>query len=126
MNEKSLKHYGVLGMRWGVRKGKGTPTAKPSGSDGGEKKIKGKTSTKKEDVKKLTDKQLRDKLNRMNMEQQYSSLTRPKKGTVRKMLEEVAVDVAKKQMKAIANDLASSGIKKSSSKLEKAFEKKLK
>lgn len=74
--EDYLEHYGVKGMRWGRRKGGS------SGSDSSvtpAKKAK-KVKAVKPDVKKMSDKELRDKINRMQMEQQYAKLTGTKEG----------------------------------------------
>lgn len=62
---KELAHYGVKGMKWGVRKDRysSNPNAKK----------------KKASVKDLSDEELRTKLKRMNMEAQYVKLTSPKK-----------------------------------------------
>lgn len=58
MSEIEVKHYGVKGMRWGVRKDS------PSG------------------VKRLSDKELSTRLKRMRMEQEYSRLTASQNSTV--------------------------------------------
>lgn len=58
-----LAHYGVLGMKWGVRKDK-----KSSG-------VKKRRSRKKE-LKSMSDDELRKKINRLNMERQYKDLTK--------------------------------------------------
>lgn len=80
--DRVLKHYGILGMKWGVRRteaqlararGK-TKSEQESGSS--EKKAtssSGKTSGKKK-VSEMTDDELRDKIGRMNLEKQYKQL----------------------------------------------------
>lgn len=71
-----LEHYGVPGMKWGKRKNRS------SGSDSSNVKPARTKKTKpvKADVKKMSDKELRDKINRMQMEQQYAKLTGTKEG----------------------------------------------
>ena len=74
--EDYLEHYGVKGMKWGKRR------ARSSGSDSGDSKPARSKKTKpvKADVKQMSDKELRDKINRMQMEQQYAKLTGTKEG----------------------------------------------
>lgn len=66
MNE--LKHYGILGMKWGVRR---TPEQL------GHKQEKVKRN-KREDISKMSDDELRKRLNRVQMEKQLESLTKKK------------------------------------------------
>ena len=102
MNNQELMHYGVKGMRWGVRKSGvsstgSTPKKKLSAKDYNDLK-KGvdetnrsvssysnyrtnkqkrkaiKNATKDVNIEKMTDKELREKVNRLNMEQQYVNL----------------------------------------------------
>lgn len=94
--KNSLLHYGVLGMRWGVRKV--TPIG-PSSRKLTSKQLSGtgevlnrssniareganinrsvsslRATKRKEDVSSMSDEELRAKVNRMNLEQQYASL----------------------------------------------------
>jgi len=58
-----LSHYGVKGMRWGVRKKTASEDAKRHAAN------------RKKSVSELSDKELQQLVNRMNMQQQYSRLT---------------------------------------------------
>ena len=85
MNNNYLKHHGVKGMKWGVRKETlvtGARIAK-SASEGfkSASNIAGtvnnnKTPSKKvrNDLSQMSDDELRRRINRLNMEQQYSNL----------------------------------------------------
>lgn len=75
-----LYHYGVLGMRWGVRRSK-------SGSNGSGKRSKRskpaidpsyKKAHAKRKLKYTSDSDLREINNRLNAERQYKDLTRTK------------------------------------------------
>lgn len=66
--ETILEHHGVKGMKWGVRKRRNeSARAKTFGNKG---------KSKGPDVKEIPDKELRDIVNRMNLERQFSSLTK--------------------------------------------------
>lgn len=70
--EEFIEHFGVKGMRWGVRNKRRQQTI----SRGGKKK---KKVTISEHARSLSDEDLRKAVNRMQMEQQYKSLTQKQK-----------------------------------------------
>ena len=65
MNENFLEHYGIKGMKWGIRK-------RSSSSNRSE----GDSVAKK--AAKLSDVELRARVNRLNMEKQYEKLVSEK------------------------------------------------
>lgn len=82
MEHDELYHYGIKGMRWGVRRFQnkdGSYTAK------GKKRYSSKNEPEHDDYKKahsgksvktMSDAELRSRLNRLQMEQQYSRLSK--------------------------------------------------
>lgn len=72
-----LYHYGVLGMKWGVRRSgaklaRGGKSKKASENDHEDYK---KAHSSKS-VRSMSDKELRERNNRLQMEKQYSDLTK--------------------------------------------------
>lgn len=99
MNNNEMYHYGVPGMKWGTRRshaevrsdtinrqtkklgkisdiGRNASSAFNTASDlAGRTSRSGKPSKKtRQELSKMSDQELRNKLNRMQMEQQYASL----------------------------------------------------
>lgn len=70
--DNQLTHYGVKGMRWGVRRSK----AQLSRS----RKKRG------DDASKYSDEELKRKVARMNLEKQYSQMTRKESPAAKKFL----------------------------------------
>lgn len=64
MENNTLQHYGVLGMKWGRRKKRQAAT-----HDDYARAHSGKS------VRSMSDKELRDANNRLQMERQYKTLT---------------------------------------------------
>lgn len=76
MNQNELLHYGVLGMKWGVRR---TPAqlARARGkskSSSDEISDDYKKAHSRKSVKSMSDAELRSRLNRLEMEQKYTKL----------------------------------------------------
>lgn len=73
-----LEHFGVPGMKWGVRR-TNTQLAKAATKRSGDsaKAEKRATKAKKEGVGSLTNKELQELNNRLNLEQNFSRLTSP-------------------------------------------------
>ena len=71
--KNELYHFGIKGMKWGVRRyqnkdGSLTAAGKKRYSD---------SSSANDGIKDLTDQELRDRINRLNLEKQYRDLTTP-------------------------------------------------
>lgn len=74
-----LQHYGILGMKWGVRRAR-----KDSGSTSTRKRNSRiedvnedyRRAHSKKSVKDMSDKELREMINRLQMEQNYEKLSR--------------------------------------------------
>lgn len=81
-----LYHYGVLGMKWGRRRSaaqlaktrKSRKTSEANHDDY-------KNAHSKKSVRSMSDKELRERNNRLQMEKQYADLTR-KDGTGKKLI----------------------------------------
>ena len=68
MERNYLAHYGVLGMKWGVRKKSRTPSSDSA-------KVK---PLRKKHVDEMSNQELRDLNNRLQLERQYKDLTKKK------------------------------------------------
>lgn len=116
MGENELYHYGVLGMKWGVRKDrnksgkkkaklvlespfKPKPKSQPSSSSS--------SSSSKKSISDMSDDELRALINRMQLERQYKQMMAqpPSKGKafVKKFLAENAQTIAKTAISKYAN-----------------------
>lgn len=92
MNKGELMHYGVLGMKWGVRRRRSTikKSSNKTNSDPKESKVK-----KKKSVSELSDTELRQAINRIQMEKQLAQLTAKEKSAGAKFVTDVLTNAAK-------------------------------
>lgn len=132
-----IAHYGVLGMHWGVRKrenassgptdvtlktrkpGKKLKTAggqyHPATADATRHAV-AKQTAKKSSTDSLSDKELKDLVNRMNMEQQYNRMRTDPGGVGARFAAKLIGSVGNQQSSKYANDKVSSAIEASAAK----------
>ena len=79
-----LAHWGVLGMRWGVRRG---------GSKSSSVKVSRKAAKSK--LSDIDDKELQDRVKRLQLEQQYAQLTQKKLSTGKQIVKDILINSAK-------------------------------
>ncbi len=89
MNERELVHYGIMGMKWGVRRyqnADGTLTGAGKVRDRmvrkrnlkkAEKILKGSKKTVQRRLSQITDEELQKAVNRLQLERTYKNLTTP-------------------------------------------------
>ena len=94
MKNQELKHFGIPGMRWGVRRGRNVSTG---------------SRPKKLKAKNLTDAELRTKITRMQMENQYNQLSRPKLERGKKIVTGVLLGMATVRATKVLNTAADKG-----------------
>ena len=80
MENNSLSHWGIKGMKWGQRRyqnkdGSLTPAGKKRYDDSHEDY---RRAHDKKSVKQMSDRELRERNNRLQMERQYADLTKKK------------------------------------------------
>lgn len=115
MNENILRHYGILGMKWGIRRtpaqlrqvlspGKTDKRTEPKSDD--QKKPKGKASSsgsaEKKTMKEMTDNELKEKISRLELEKRYKDLSKNSEQAKSKKGQAFVMDVLEKSGKNIA------------------------
>lgn len=86
MESATLQHHGIKGMKWGVRRTPEQLQRTKNHIDTASNMVKEakninssiskiRTTVKKKDLSKMSDQELRDRVNRMNLEQQFSQLS---------------------------------------------------
>ena len=85
-SDQFLAHYGVKGMKWGKRKSKGAAMSKTEFLNPKSvatpfpknRPTPGVTDLSPKPIKQISDTELRNRINRIQMETQYKQLTEPK------------------------------------------------
>lgn len=109
-----LKHYGVKGMKWGVRRSErqlAKANARREASSEDSRSAQDSQATiKKGSVDSLSNKELQTLVTRMNLEQQFSTLNdkanTKTKSAGRKFAEDIARDLAKETVKSAIKNTA--------------------
>ena len=112
MENYELTHHGVKGMKWGIRRvkkksGYGRDRDNDDDSDSHEdsKKVRDGKS-----ARKMSDAELRERINRIQMEKQYKQLTAQEKSAGRKFITDVLSQAAKETAKNYAAQYMKKGI----------------
>ena len=141
-----LIHSGIRGQKWGIRRfqnkdgtwtaeGKKRRAVKEGYSDKPNKKSKDETKKEKIDISKMSDDELRSRINRMQLEEQYKQYlakANPKKKSkvkevMSKLAENAAMTIGNKAVESIANKMfAKSKPKKKPIDLDSRTPEKLK
>lgn len=117
MNNDSLQHYGVLGMKWGIRRYQ--PYHKGQAHKG--KFLDKKNTRKKENpTKGMSDDELRRRINRLQMEKQYKQLTAKEKSKGQILVEEILTNAAKQTATNYVSKAMTKGIDEMIKKSSKA------
>lgn len=87
--QSELQHYGVKGMKWGVRK-RERPSFPPS--DDAVKVNESRNKARVSSTDALSTKELQQLVNRMNLEQQYARLSTPQKSAGSKFVSRMMKD----------------------------------
>lgn len=112
ISENQLEHVGVKGMRWGIRKATTRGSTPPSNRKPvSEKADKPKAKPKpKSAAKSMTDAQLREAIQRLQMERQYQQLTTPEKN--KSVIKEVLANSGKQVAMNVLTQVGSAYIQK--------------
>lgn len=102
--ELTLKHFGVKGMKWGVRKDNsgGAPAKKKGPSTDAQKAQAAQEKAKKHGQASLSNAEMKHLVNRMNLEQQYSTIAAQNRTLTQKGLhfaKDLVVDTGKEVLK---------------------------
>lgn len=100
-----LAHYGVKGMKWGVRRKRTAPGEPAHGDAKRAKRVVSRARTSGTDA--ISNKDLQAAITRMNLEQQYNRL-RPKSNSekAKAWIAETLLGIGKDQASRVARDVA--------------------
>lgn len=111
MYNNELCHYGVLGMKWGVRRAKRKEARLQNKNRGKSEDHLRAASLKKKKLNQLSNAELRELNNRMQLESQYKNLKRQNVNAGQKFVKDVAYETSKQIASEYTKKYAKKGIR---------------
>jgi hypothetical protein len=105
-NEDFLKHYGILGMRWGRRKGttKISKLSKASNTRNVSEDHTKKVTLKKKKLYDMSNAELRALNERLQLERSYKDLMKADISPAKKFVRDLLTDIVKDSIKSVVKD----------------------
>ena len=110
-SDSDIMHFGVLGMKWGVRKKKNSVSRKEQKKRANKKTSRDYNETeflRKRKVKSLSNAQLKKAITRMQLEQQYKQLSKNDRSKLQKIGEKFLKDLMTASTQAAVNEIGKS------------------
>lgn len=107
LRTNELAHYGVLGMKWGVRKDRSSGSRRKSSKSDDYVRAK---QLKKKRLSQLSNAELKELNNRMQLESTYKNLKKQNVSMGKKFVQDVAYETAKNTASEYARTYLKKGI----------------